>query len=121
MPPCALRVGLVLVDRCNDKTGQCDPGGERLSHDALLRKAATWKGIKVLCDGNVLRRVQDSRQDNEHLFTGPDWRRNSYTINWPSQRQVRVTDPDGPDRPTSGRHGNRANLSTAVLRKYRAD
>ena len=81
LPECAKRVGWMLIDRCNPKTGQCDPGGARIAWDSGLKKAATWKGIKALCDAGLIARTQDGRDNGNPMVKG-DWRRNSYRINW---------------------------------------
>jgi hypothetical protein len=80
LPVSSIRVGLCLIDRCNRYTGQCDPAGRRLQHDARLSARATWKGIKRLEAAGVIRRFKEGRFD--HVTGTDNWARNSYEVNW---------------------------------------
>lgn len=104
LPDCAKRVLLVLVDRCNDKTGQCDPAGGRLAHDCgspdtgkPLSDRATWKGIAVLEQAGLIRRLKIGRQQvnaesfaygNDAVMVKTNWARNSYQIDWARLNQL---------------------------------
>jgi hypothetical protein len=54
LPRSAIRVALVLVGRCNVRTGQCNPAADLIANDARVGRTSVFDAINVLCGADLI-------------------------------------------------------------------